>query len=457
MNYTLSKYVVTAKPLLSSEVDRLIIHSTRTGANLSLSQKEWSNLYEGDINSLSSSTVNTLIENKAIVPEGTDELSEVLNENAENLKKTEKLFVAIQPTASCQLGCGYCGQTHSNNKLDKSKLDSFIERIDFNSRDMSINAIEVAWFGAEPLTGLSLIRYASKKIIKVAKKNSCTYTSRIITNGVQLTNYTAYELYSLGVESAEVTIDGLQDSHNVRRPKKNGSESFSRIYANLKSILNDQSCKIKINIRCNVDKDNQSDVIPLIDRLANESFNKRLNSLYFAPVHSWGNDAHLNSSSLEHFASLQVVWFIHMVKRGFKVNLMPTRVYSPCMVFKPNSELIDAYGDLFNCTEVSYVKRYEKLDESGRLHNIYSIGNIDTKTVEKSKYPFVNFFRDITSKGFSCEDCNILPVCGGKCPKQWYEGIPPCPPEKRNMEQRIAIQDFLRSNPNHKVVEYKKI
>ena len=52
---------------------------------------------------------------------------------------------------------------------------------------------------------------------------------------------------------------------------------------------------------------------------------------------------------------------------------------------------------------------------------------------------FGNFNAEVRQGKYPCSTCRMLPVCGGSCPKQWREGIEPCPSAKQNIEQRLLL------------------
>jgi uncharacterized protein len=95
-----------------------------------------------------------------------------------------------------------------------------------------------------------------------------------------------------------------------------------------------------------------------------------------------------------------------------------------------NAEVVDAYGNIYNCTEVPYVPVYENSD--------YKLGNLNSTELLKPRV-FSNFNQRILNNKLPCSTCNMLPVCGGSCPKQWEEGNVPCPSAKHNIDQKLLL------------------
>jgi uncharacterized protein len=132
-----------------------------------------------------------------------------------------------------------------------------------------------------------------------------------------------------------------------------------------------------------------------------------------------------------------------MAKLGFNVGLIPKRNKVVCMAVQPDSALVDAYGNLFNCTEVSYVPTYEIETDSSEKRNRYAIGDLRRGEDPKQREVLSSFYDKVETGEYPCHSCNMLPTCGGACPKQWLEGIKPCPPAKYNIKERLILQYLL--------------
>jgi uncharacterized protein len=135
------------------------------------------------------------------------------------------------------------------------------------------------------------------------------------------------------------------------------------------------------------------------------------------------------------FSQWELDTFLEMESLGFSVNLLPQRNKVTCLAVNESGLLIDPSGDLYNCTEVSLVPTYEEKGE-----NIHNLGSVSSDSIDEDrKSIFARFFQDLSEKKYPCSDCHILPVCGGRCPKEWNEGRVPCPPMKFNMKERMIL------------------
>jgi uncharacterized protein len=299
------------------------------------------------------------------------------------------------------------------------------------------------------------MRRLSPSLASVAQRHGCRYVAEIVTNGLLLTQDIAKELEDLHqIRYVEVTLDGTAEHHDTRRKwKEHGRPSFDTIYRNLKKLLKSDSA-MKVGLRCNVDRRNYAGISPLLQQLVADGLQNKLYGVYMAPIHAWGNDADSMSADPETFAAWEVGWLVEMHNLGFSVRLLPERRKITCMTLQPQSELVDAYGNIFDCTEVSYVPIYEQRngameklqskDEQERPgSNSYAIGHVMDRDSSPKRSHLAAFNELVLNGAYDCSQCEMLPVCGGHCPKLWHEGKMNCPSSKNNIQERMLIYRAL--------------
>jgi uncharacterized protein len=437
----LTHYFVVSPTIVDHDLDAAVrvVLSTRTGRTVLVSEDAWRLLEAGTPERLPPDLTRALVECGLLVPSQTTpehELAEVLAENQDAIATTRQLYQVIQPTAACQLGCGYCGQHHMNRQMSIENQDRFLRRVERRLLSGEYGELSIGWFGAEPLMGLPVMRRMSPLLQDLAAAHDCTYMAKIVTNGIQLTRRIAEELVSTHrITRAEVTIDGPREIHDNRRYFKQGGGSFDKIFNNLLALRDNPQPELDLVIRCNVDQSNADSVEMLIRFLAEHDLQRTL-TFYLAPVYSWGNDADKGALAPTDFAAREIEWFALLSSLGFQVGLMPPRRPIVCLAVQRDGELVDATGTQFNCTEVSYVPTYG-------TPNRYAID-----PAREDLAPFRNFNREIADGWHpTCRTCPMLPVCGGSCPKLWHEEHVPCPPAKYNMSERLVLMYAQSKNP----------
>lgn len=84
---------------------------------------------------------------------------DIIEEFTENQSKTQSdvYEILITPSASCQLGCDYCGQDHYNKKLEQNLDTDLLKHIENKIKLTKCSLLIVQWYGGEPLTALTTI------------------------------------------------------------------------------------------------------------------------------------------------------------------------------------------------------------------------------------------------------------------------------------------------------------
>ena len=451
MKYKLSKYIVVSEPIISSQYR--LIYSTISTSLMITKIEDYNHLINGDFNQLGFGSLERLKQMKIVVNQNFDELKSIIKDNKTAIANDKTLFQVISPSGNCQLGCDYCGQVHTKDLLSDDFSDKILKRVTNNISLREYKGLFIGWFGAEPLMGLKNLRALSTEFIKLAEANGINYGAQMITNGLSLKPQIFYDLAeNYKIKKFEITLDGTEKHHDLRRHTKLKKKTFALIFRNLKEIVNDERFKdteAEIVIRCNVDQSNYLSTFDLIDLLERENILNNI-SFYTAPIHSWGNDAHLKSLSLDDYSKFQIEEFIALMDKGQKFAIIPgKKTHIVCTSLKDNAEVFDAYGDVYNCTEISQVPAYENDDS-------FKVGKLYDESFSNTKRPYAEWNDEVLAKDFPCGDCRILPICGGACPKLWKENISPCPAIKYNIEDRLLLE-FYKNKDQYLKKETKNI
>lgn len=434
--YKLSYYLIK-KHVTFHDVDLMLVFSTRSGAFKVFKMGLWVRISNLKLDAIADEIINDLYASKILVAHDEDELDLILEENKKSNEDTSDFYAVIQPTAACPLGCGYCGQAHSSKNMSEQKQKDLIERYRKQIFSGNYKSISIGWFGAEPLVAFKVIENLSYELQKIARNKGIPYSAKVVTNGLLLTKEISKKLIEdHKINSIEFTLDGVKEFHDSRRHLKTGGATFDKIYNNLLDLVNVSEGRIDISVRCNTDNRNKDGISPLIRQMSEDGLSDKVR-VYFAQIHSWGNDAHLLAASKEDFSSWEIDWLIELAEYGFKTRLLPSRNKNLCIAVSKESELIDPFGNVFSCTEVSLVPSYEENGE-----NTYALGNISNAYLEKNsrRDSLGNFYNKEVIAKYDCYTCRMLPTCGGACPKSWAEGNMPCPPTKNNISERMVLE-----------------
>jgi len=444
---------------------KLIVFGARQSKVRAIDTHTWHKISEDQFQKVPQNIINDLLDAEILVTEDEDELKTILVQNHDEATAYSMLRYMILPTAMCQLGCSsdYCGQYHTHHMMSEKDQALLIARIESKLKVHHYKSLNIGWYGGEPTLGIKAIRQLNYRLIKLAEKYHVEYSSYMITNGVSLGRKMAEELVTKHyVKSVQVTLDGSAEYHDTRRCTKKGKPTFKKIFQNVVDLAQREDLgEVKIIIRCNVDYRNRDGILPLLHLIKKMGIHQRVD-MSIAHVQSWGHDEDKYSPPPDEFAVWEIEWFLKMKEMGFKLPpLLPARRKVICIANQSDSELVDAYGNLFNCIEVSYVPTYEVASKTGKtsyvpislvrkmdktisqtpvpLTNVFTLGHLSTGETTGNRSILGSFSQKVQKGQYLCTNCSMLPVCGGACPKHWFDGNPPCPSTKYNLEERLLL------------------
>lgn len=364
-----------------------------------------------------------------IVDDSIDELQQL--EMSYNLNKYQKngLSLVIAPTMACNFACPYCFESAKSGVMTEETQDKIIALVsEFAEKGQ---AVDITWFGGEPLLAKSVIYSMSEKFIEICQHAEVNYVARIITNGYLLDESTMLKLKEYKVTFMQMTLDGLPQTHNQRKRLKNSSDepTFERI---LENVLLAQKHDINAVIRFNVDKQNVKELEPLLDLVIERGIDEG-----FYLGHVQGNtDSSKEFSqqclSAEEFSRLcadfERLLFLKKIQTSYPI---PLRLNcGACYLY---SYVIEPDGEMYKCwNEIGITEK--------------SIGNIhdfeDGKALGLNlNYNYTQYMNWSPFSFKKCRECKILPICMGGCQYNGMElGEPICENWKYELEEYIKLK-----------------
>lgn len=378
--------------------------------------------------------VENLISGRFLVPErsdGSDEVELLHLRNRQDRVGNSTLFLTIAPTLACNFACEYCFESRSKLRMSPDVEEAVIE---LARRQLpQSEALFVTWFGGEPTLCLSTIERIQRALLDLAAVHGITIEpASIVTNGYQLDESTVERLVTVGVTEAQVTLDGPQETHDVRRRLRSGRGTFRTIVENLR----DASHRMRIIVRVNVDQSNLAHATEVIEGLDQADILERVR-LYFAPVNAADNvcaDMRSRCFTTREFADAQLSLYRDLLERGFYGIQYPSLASGGhCGADTENSFVIGPNGYLFKC--------WEELS----LDDACSVGHLLEPEATARQRNHLDRYR--TWNPFekrACRECHVLPICMGGCPRRGI-GIDSaerghCSPWKHNLEDMLVLR-----------------
>ncbi len=389
-------------------------------------------LTSGSLDAIPCSVIGLLLEHKIIVYKNEEEFAAILDENKRRKDVNRTLKRVIMPSANCSLGCnlekygGYCGQIHHDVAISRPHIDRLVDELSQELETGKYSNLELGFFGAEPLIEPDQIIYCMNRVHAICSEHKVTISqASIVTSGLLLNISLAMRLYGCGITDVEVTLDGPREYHDRRRCTKGGKPTFDRIYSNLKELAACQDIiGLGISIRMNVDSRNINSVMDLFNQIESDGLLDRC-TFYISPIRNWGiNTAADNHGCGDIFPKVEMSVLHKLEMAGIRTGLIPPRKYITCAAVDPNSKVMDPYGQMHACTETPLTPT---------SHSLLQIHKSWDKEWEQH----------ILSGQVPCASCKIFPICGGRCPKDWFNGDIPCPAYKVNLADRITLSSLV--------------
>lgn len=412
--------------------DNLYIYNSFTGGLLEVDKtlkdyfkaKKSDNQLSSSIKALSDETSDNLLSGGILVDSSIDETEALICSSQIHRFATDNLTLTIAPTTYCNFRCPYCFENIRNQTSMSEETIAQIPRF-IKSNFPDLKALQIVWYGGEPLLELDKISLLTSKLIN---NDYYLQPASIVTNGYLLNKQIAHKLVDLGINNAQVTIDGSRNDHNLRRIPANGSPTFDRILKNIQSCSN----LLNITIRINADKTNVKHADELLEDLEKAGL-KDVVSISLSPVTDYtekNNDLGVCFSSSQ-FADEEYIFYKKAVQKGFDVVGSLLRQRQICGAISYNSYVIDPHGDLYKCWD--------------------SIGNIDEKvgTIYDSLQLNTNLCKWLTYNPYkeNCISCKVLPMCNGGCPNQFIQtGSLGCCSSFYNLNKKLKLISYALNN-----------
>lgn len=322
----------------------------------------------------------------------------------------QKIFSGyIAFSTLCNFACVYCyeeGQTNRNCIMDSETLTSAVEWYKKKLLEGHYKECKITLFGGEPLIHKDLIKIFVSSLSKFANKNQIKLRLAIITNGFLLDQEIVDFLNLNGLEEIQITLDGVGDIHNARRPLRSGGKTFDKIINNISTL---KKFNGRFLIRVSFDRNNVLHVKELLQYIKNLRLNNAC-EVYLAPIHQTTIQNSQSCSFCSKNTSTDLDEIILQYKELYKYMAdmgldVPKYISNgPCMTVSLDTVLVDPKGNLFKCVEMIGVKNL-------------SVGNVIDNDYSQNISNFVGCpcFKRCIKKG-----CKYVCLCGGGCLMKSY-------------------------------------
>lgn len=373
----------------------------------------------------------TFFQKNYILVDNDDVLVEIMHhQSMARIFNRKHLVLTIAPTQNCNFSCTYCYEKwRKSGRMDDQTENALIDYLKTQQQKYGLETINLTWYGGEPLLEYKRIASLGDKLNKLGIR---LIENEIITNGFLFTHEAIKVLVDIGVTGVQITLDGLKDIHDRRRPQVNGQGSFDKIIENLDAYFaGEYRDYFIIAIRVNIDKQNRENYLQM-----HKWLNERYRSSRLIVYPGWIHLDDLNPLKAMCFGRNEATDLCLDLFKKYGIiseKFFPDDINMECLVRNPYSMIVGWQGEIYKC--------FEELGDKELI-----VGNINNKHVWNnyellSKYSVgIDHYQD--SK---CRQCSYLPICRGGCPKRRlenkYEGKHNdcCTPFKGRLEDYIEL------------------
>lgn len=426
-SYIVSRFTVRTR----AEDGTLLLYNSMTGAMGGVPDEQEAEVlqilekgYSGSLTKMA----RDLEEGGIIVPKGINEFkrAEMLRRG---LDRTDYLHLILMPSEECNFRCTYCYETFPRGRMEPQVIEGVKKLI--ASRISKLNDLAISWFGGEPLSEPDILLDITDSFLPLVQEKGINYKGNVTTNGYNLTVKLCEQLVQRGIRTFNITLDGLEEDHDLTRSLRGGGKTFSTIIQNLRDIKQ-TDLRFKINIRNNFHP--KTNIDEFIRFLSDEFSGDDRFHVFFRPVGRWGggNDSELEVCEGREANTVMFDADLKAVQHDLPVvslNEFLQPLGSVCYAAKPNSFVIGADGTVYKCTVAfeSDFNRVGQLGADGDLHLDF----------DKLALWVLSGAEDDEV----CQRCFFRPSCqGSSCPLVRLEsGKRPCPKEKESIKKVLNV------------------
>jgi uncharacterized protein len=401
--WKVSRYCLACRALVAGQV---LVFNAFTGSLLELSEQDYDlvqSVLEGNTTSTGNAELDRrLVQSGVLLPNDFDEL-DALRGRRHDRRPQGYLGVTIAPTLRCNFRCTYCFERHPSETMSaetESALCRFIEE-----RATESAGLGVTWYGGEPLMALDTIVRVQRFVNELGERLDAPVTREMITNGYLLGTRTIRTLLELGDwNHIQVTIDGVPEVHNRRRPLVSGRGTWNKIVRNCRAALD---AGLPLAIRMNVDSTSLLDFQELISLLTGAGILPRA-SLYLGGVAASTPECeHVKEQVLrrQQFADAKLKLYTQLLSAGLSPRVrLPVAECAVCTADVDNGFVIAPSGLIFKCWEEIAMGPEQ------------AVGHLSEPATAQQQRNAEAWRAYDPLRMTGCLDCPALPVCMGGCP-----------------------------------------
>ena len=381
-----------------------------------------------------------------LVPKDANEYRQIQFGFGQMHYRNDVLELILLASEDCNFRCTYCYEDFKRGTMRPSVREGIKKLIE--KKAPHLRQLTIGWFGGEPLYGFKALEDLGPFFVDITDKYSIKFVSHITTNAYLLTPDVAEKLLAWKVVNYQITLDGMREQHDKKRPARDGSGTFDTIIANLRALKQREE-SFRVRLRVNYDYQNYPHLDDLVALLEEAFAGDPRFIVAFHAVGRWGgaNDGALEVCELDEGKTMRERLRKLALSKGFgtpgTLRDMNGAGKNFCYAARPYNFTIGADGKVMKCTVA--------LDK--HAHNIVGQvtpdGELNLNVENMARWVEPSFESDPL-----CEKCVLLSTCQGiACPMARIQNnTRPCAATPKNRLRNELLLVLQTANINSREI-----
>lgn len=416
-----------------------LIYSAKTGAANLLQGRDGERLasalcgkprtFESD--RVDDALLEQLVQGGFLSKDGDDELLEIRHRYLAARRETP-LVITVTTTMDCNLGCYYCYEERTTDRLELADLPRVIAHIEHRLTQSNSSSLHVDWYGGEPLLNIAFLEEASCAIQGICHARSVRYSASVISNGTMWPSGIESFVRRHAIRQVQVSFDGLRANHNRRRRYRDGQHEGNSSFDIVVRLVDELVCLVQVDLRINIDRGNVQDVQPLLTMMHERGWFSAKFPATVQPARlaaysersAFMRDWELSCDEYDELRQLvrNTIGDLAKVEESEAPDGYPRPRSSVCAALAFHSDVIGADGFTYRCgLQVGERQRRIQRASEDSFAKVSELPILTKDDVEVGQDR--RFWEEFDpTRQPNCSRCSFLPVCWGGCPKKHLEG-----------------------------------
>ena len=416
--------------------DSLLLYSSFSGAVIGLTGEDAlsiAKILSGDVHpvcleDIPESFARQLLDGGFVTSDPAVQLK-TIQERFQAARSDYPVVLTLTTTMDCNLGCYYCYEERSSDRLERVDLPAILGYAEEHLRGRQNARLHVDWYGGEPLLNCPFLEVASCALQELCQRMSVPYAASLISNGTEWPEDVGTFVSRHQIRQVQISFDGMRENHNRRRRFRNIDDQRTRSsFDEAAGVVSKLLDFARVDIRFNIDAHNKQDLVPFIRFAQSSGWFTGAHAAMFQPARL---ACYTERSSFMRKTELTVAEFDELrelartelggprVEESESPEGFPFPKSSVCCALARDAVVIGADARVYRCG----LQASEPYSAVGTLRPATGVFPILDNATETSYATNEHWWQSFDpTEAPRCSRCSFLPICWGGCPKKHFDG-----------------------------------